>query len=44
MTNSPYNSLNKSDGHNVLSSLLRAPPESPSAAAGRQQKQNVFLP
>ena len=44
MTNSPYNSLNNSDGHSVLFSLLRAPRESPSVAAGRQQKQNAFLP
>ena len=44
MANSPYNSLNKSDEHSVLSSLLRAPRESPSAVAGRLQKQNAFLP
>ena len=39
-----HNNLNMSEGHSVLSPLLRAPQRLPSAAAGRQQKQNVFLP
>lgn len=47
MTYSPqklHNNLNTSKEHSVLSPLLRDPQGLPSAAAGRQQKQNVSLP